>query len=106
MNNTEPIIYNVTTMVSNTIVPAWIEWMQQQHIPAVMATNCFTHHVFAKLLDVDETEGQTFTTQYFAASNQQYQQYVQQFAAALRVETLEKWQQQIVAFRSVMQVVY
>jgi hypothetical protein len=44
MNNTEPIIYNVTTMVSNTIVPAWIEWMQQQHIPAVMATNCFTHH--------------------------------------------------------------
>jgi hypothetical protein len=34
-------IYNVTTQVSWAIHEAWVQWMVKQHIPDVLATDCF-----------------------------------------------------------------
>ncbi|HJV20436.1 MAG TPA: DUF4286 family protein [Sediminibacterium sp.] len=98
-------IYNVTTKVSHGIHAAWINWMKEEHIPAVMQSGCFTNFTFVRLLDIDEEEGPTFAVQFFAATKADYDRYVSEFAPELRQDTFNRWGNQLIAFRSLMQVV-
>ncbi len=98
-------IYNITTKVTWEINDAWLLWMKQEHIPAIMATECFTDHRFVKLLETDETEGPTYALQFFAATMDDYNRYIEVFAPALRNESGKKWGNQSIGFRSLMQLV-
>lgn len=99
------IIYNVTIKVADTIATAWLEWMQQEHIPEVIATGCFTHATVLRLLEVDDSEGPTYAIQYFAESRALYNLYIEKYAPTMRERGYVKWGDQFIAFRSVMQVV-
>ncbi|HEX2684581.1 MAG TPA: DUF4286 family protein [Ferruginibacter sp.] len=99
------IIYNVTIKVSNSISRDWLHWLKEEHIPDVIQTGCFTHAVILRLMEVDETDGPTFAVQYFAESKALYNNYIQHHAAAMRQKGFDKWGDQFIAFRSVMQVV-
>lgn len=99
------IIYNVTIKVEAAIASEWLQWMQQVHIPEVIATGCFTHAVMVRLLDIDDTEGPTYAVQYHAESKANYNRYIDKFAEELRQKGFSKWGNKFVAFRSLMQVV-
>jgi len=99
------IIYNVTIKTDSAITEDWLLWMKEIHIPEVIYTGCFTHATILRLLEIDETEGPTFAIQYHATSKAFYNQYMEQFAADMRKKVQEKWGSQLVAFRTVMQVV-
>ena len=99
------IIYNVTIKVERSIADNWLQWLKEEHIPDVIRTGCFTHAVILRLLEVDETDGPTFAVQYFAESKALYNNYIQNHASAMRQKGFEKWGDQFIAFRSVMQVV-
>ncbi len=100
------IIYNVTTKVSHTIHTDWLLWMKNEHIPSVMESGCFTKQVFVRLLEIDEEDGPTYAVQYHAASKEDYNKYLQNYAPGLREATLKQWGNQIIAFRSIMQLVH
>ena len=97
------IIYNVTTKVAAHIAAHWLVWMQQQHIPAVMATGCFTAYKIVRLLDVDDTEGPTYAVQYSAPSRAIYDRYVSTFAEELREDAYARWGNSFISFRSLME---
>jgi hypothetical protein len=77
--------------------------MKNEHIPAVTSTGCFTHTVFVRLLEIDEEDGPTYAVQYHAADKANYERYIAEFAPSLRKETTDRWGNQIIAFRSLMQ---
>jgi hypothetical protein len=99
------ILYNVTTKVSTAIQSDWLKWMQEEHIPELIATGCFTDAVVLQLLEVDDSEGPTYAVQYMAESKALYNQYMERYAAALRQKAFDKWGDQFIAFRSLMRVV-
>ena len=99
------IIYNVTVKVDAAIADAWLQWMQQEHAPALVATGCFTQFQIVKLLDVDEEDGPTYAIQYSAPSMQHYEQYKNEFAEHLQQQSTQKWGDRFIAFRTLMQVV-
>jgi hypothetical protein len=99
------MIYNVTSKIDWSIADAWVEWMQQVHIPDVVATGCFTKSQFVRLMDIDEKDGPTYAAQYYAESQQKIDEYIQQHATVLRKHTIEKWGDKFIAFRTLMQVV-
>ena len=99
------IVYNVTTKVSHAIKSDWLLWMQQEHIPEVVATGCFTHAVIMHLVELDETDGPTYAIQYHAESRADYNWYIQTFSQEMRRKVAEKWGGQLVAFRTVMHIV-
>lgn len=99
------IIYNVTIKIQQSIQDAWLQWLKEEHIPGIIQTGCFTHALILRLLEVDDTEGPTFAVQYFADSKALYNNYIQNHAAAMRQKGFDKWGDQFIAFRSVMQVV-
>ena len=99
------IIYNVTVQVDNNIAHAWLQWLKDEHIPGIIATGCFTNATILRLIEVDETAGPTYAIQYHATSKALYNRYIETFAETMRKKAIEKWDDQFIAFRSVLQVV-
>lgn len=99
------IIYNVTIKITNAIHQEWLHWLKEEHIPEVIQTGCFTHANIMRLMEVDETEGPTFAVQYYAVSKGLYNNYIENHATRMRQKGFDKWGDQFIAFRTVMQVV-
>jgi hypothetical protein len=99
------IIYNVTTHVNEDIANAWLKWLKDEHIPDIISTGCFINATILRLIEVDETTGPTYAIQYHATSKILYNRYIENFAEPMRKKAIEKWGDQFIAFRSVLQVV-
>lgn len=99
------IVYNITIKIIPDIEDAWIQWQQQQHIPDIMASGLFTEYKMFRLLEQDNTEGSTYVVQFFAPSKAHYQRYMNEFAPGLQKQTFDKWGNQYIAFRTVMETV-
>lgn len=99
------IIYNVTVKVEASIADAWLEWMLNEHIPDMMATECFSDYKVVRLLEVDDSEGPTYAIQYHAESKALYNHYITKYSVNLQQKGYDKWGQRFIAFRSVMQIV-
>ncbi|MEO7982995.1 MAG: DUF4286 family protein [Bacteroidota bacterium] len=100
------IIYNVTVNVDHSIATAWLLWLQQEHIPDITGTGCFTHATVLRLLDVEDDEGVTYAVQYHTDNKARYEQYMKYFADTMRKKATEKWGSKFIAFRSVMELVH
>ncbi|MBE7175373.1 MAG: DUF4286 family protein [Mucilaginibacter polytrichastri] len=97
------IIYNVTLVVEDDIRDEWLKWMQEIHIPEVMATGKFSGYRLLSILD-SPNEGQSYCAQYYTSSVEQYNAYVEEDAARLQGALAEKFGHQYVAFRTLMEV--
>jgi hypothetical protein len=100
------IIYNVTVKPNAAMADAWLHWMKEQHIPDVINTGCFEKATILRLIEVDDGDGPTYAIQYQAVSKADYDRYIKKFADAMRKKMTDKWGDQFVTFRSVLQVVH
>ncbi|HYG15233.1 MAG TPA: DUF4286 family protein [Bacteroidia bacterium] len=100
------ILYNVTVNVEGSIHDEWLHWMKQVHIPEVMQTGKFSDYKMFKILSRQEDEtGVTYCIQYFAATMDDYFTYQTDFAPALQRKTMDKYGENIMAFRTLMEMV-
>jgi Domain of unknown function (DUF4286) len=100
------IAYNITYKILPVIETAWVAWLQQEHIPGVMASGQFTEYKFFRLLEQDEADGITYIVQYFASSLERYHAYIEKTAPLFRQKALDRWGDKFIAFRTVMEVVH
>jgi len=96
------IVYNVTTKAHHSICNNWLQWIKEEHIPDIINTGCFTHATVLQLLETDDSEGPTYTVQYFAESKALYNNYMEKHAATMRQKAFDKWGDKFIAFRSLM----
>ena len=99
------IIYNITCKVDWTVHDRWIAWVKEVYLPQMFGTTLFYHGQLVKLLDTDETDGPTYALQLYAHSIENYRL----FLTSKQTEPLRRlhnqWQQSVVTFGSVMQLV-
>jgi len=95
-------IYNVTTKIGWNINDAWIVWMMQEHMPALINTNCFIRYQLLKLHEQDDDEGPTYVAQYFTESKALYNRYIELYADKLLKETINKWGDNFISFRTLL----
>jgi hypothetical protein len=96
------VLYNVTVAVDASIHEDWLTWMQEEHIPAVMATAMFIESRIFKVL-LEKEESITYAVQYSANSIADLQQYLARYAPQLQQEVLDRYPDKIVAFRTVLE---
>ena len=96
------ILYNVTVAVDPEIHDEWYEWMRNEHMPRVVATGMFQDARMFKVL-LEKENSITYAIQYKAESISDLQQYLARFAPALQQESLSKYGQKAVAFRTVLE---
>ncbi len=99
------IIYNVTIKVDNCIAGEWLQWLKEEHIPDIIRTGCFTHATILHLVEADETDGITYAVQYHGKNKAEYDRYIDHHANELRKKGNDKWGNQFIAFRTLMEVV-
>lgn len=99
-------IYNVTTQVNWPIHEAWVKWMKEKHIPAILNSGYFTKMQFVRLLEADDSEGPTYAAQFYTESLAQYNDYLEQYAPLLRKDALASWGENFISFRSILEVVH
>jgi hypothetical protein len=99
------IVYNVTIKIGLEVAEEWLQWQMEEHIPDIMATGKFVEWKMFRLLEQDESDGITYVFQYFANSPEDFQSYADNDAPLLRARALERWGDQFVAFRTIMQLV-
>jgi len=97
-------LYNVTLILEDAAAQEWLQWMQDVHIPKVMATGMFVSNRLLKVVD-SPNEGVTYCAQYVAETLDQYNQYQQLYAPALQEQLNERYKNRFVAYRSLMEFV-
>lgn len=98
------LLYNVTSILEESIAEEWLQWMQEEHIPKVMETGKFVSYRLLRVLD-SPNEGVTYCAQYVAENIGEYLEYRDSYAPALQAEALEKFQQRALAFRTLMEYI-
>lgn len=103
--NTGEIIYNITLKVERGIEQVWLQWLIDDYAPGIITTNCFTKFTLLKLLEFDDAEGSTYALQFSTASLEDYERYRKNFAEDFQEKAFSRWQQKMISFGTVMQVV-
>ena len=99
------IVYNVTIKIEKDVADEWLRWLVEEHIPSIINTGCFTDARVLRLLETDESEGLTYAIQYYANGQENYNDYIENFAGQMRQQSFDKWGNKFIAFRSLMEVV-
>lgn len=99
------ILYNVTVAIDKQVETEWIKWMKSVHIPEVMATGQFDHYKFFKVMNTEDPESSSYSIQYFSDNMNQIKMYMAAFAPELQHKALQKFPNQMAAFRTLLESV-
>jgi hypothetical protein len=99
------IIYNVTVNIEDDVHDAWLQWMQEVHVPDVLGTGMFLENRILKVLVEEETGGTTYAIQYTCESMARFREYEEKFAPALRADAEKHFGGRFVAFRTLLETV-
>jgi hypothetical protein len=99
------VLYNVTVKVNRAAEQAWLKYMQETHIPEVLATGHFTGYRLCRLLDQPEEDDPTYAVQYECKSLHKLNHYTVHHAPALREDMNQKFKDMFVSFRTAMEIV-
>lgn len=99
------IIYNVTTNIHESVHDQWLNWMQQKHIPEILATGKFSSARLVKVLIEEEMGGTTYSVQYTTDSKETLEKYYEEDAPALREEGLRLFGDKMLAFRTELELI-
>jgi hypothetical protein len=99
------IIYNVTINVDESIHEEWISWMQEIHIPEVLATGKFIKALMSEVLVNEKLGGITYSIQYTCDSRDTLLKYYQEDAQRLRDDVYKRFGNKFGAFRTEMKIV-
>lgn len=99
------LIYNVTINVKESVKDSWVSWMIKTHIPDVLATGKFLEATMTRVLVDEEMGGITYSVQYKVKDRKTLDLYYQTDAERLRNETIKRFGNSLVAFRTELEVV-
>ena len=98
------IIFNDTVIVEEAVHQKWLKWMQDVHIPAVMATGYFTKYQILNVID-SPNEGVTFCIQYYTDSIEKFNHFYNKHLHILQESHNKEFENQFVIFNTLMRTV-
>jgi hypothetical protein len=99
------VLYNVTVSVDESVHLEWLQWMKEVHIPDVMRTGFFLENRICRIHAFEEG-GITYAVQYIAPSMADLEEYQEKHAPALQADHNTKYQNKVVAFRTVLEIIH
>lgn len=97
-------IYNVTINIDDKLHNEWLIWMET-HIADVLNTGKFISAKLTEVLVDEEMGGKTYSVQYTANTREDLDNYYKEDADKLRVESLKKFGDKMLAFRTELKMV-
>ncbi len=98
------IIYNVTINIEEEIQEEWLAWMQQIHIPEVLATQKFESALMTKVRVEEDMGGVTYSVQYSCPNQETLDAYYREDQARMQASS-DKFAGKFVAFRTELELI-
>ncbi|MDL2144037.1 MULTISPECIES: DUF4286 family protein [Flavobacterium] len=99
------IIYNVTTNIHESVQEQWLKWMQEKHIPEILATQKFSSARIVRVMIEEEMGGITYSVQYVTDSKETLERYYVEDEPAFHREALELFADKMLSFRTELEVI-
>jgi hypothetical protein len=97
------VLYNVTVGINPAKIEEWKRFMREDHLPKIFATNCFASFRMCRIID-EQADSTTLAVQYVAYSLEHLKKYNTIYAPQLQTEHMEKFGDDAVAYRSVLDI--
>lgn len=97
-------IYNVTINIEEDVHDRWLQWMNEEHIPEMLATGKFSAAKMCRVLVEEDMGGITYAVQYTTDSKQTLERYYAEDAPRLRAQS-KPFEGKFVAFRTELEIV-
>lgn len=98
-------IYNVTTNIEVSVHDEWLRWMQETHIPDVLATGKFLNAKMSQVLVEEDMGGITYSVQFTTVNKETLQKYYTEDAPRLRDDAVKRFPNKFVSFTTELQVI-
>jgi hypothetical protein len=99
------ILYNVTSNIDQSIHEQWLQWMQEKHIPEILATGKFMSAKLVRVLVEEEMGGLTYAAQYATDSKETLLKYYDHDAPKFREEGLRLFGDKVLTFRTELELI-
>lgn len=100
------VLYNVTVNIDDDVEQDWVEWMKEEHIPAIMKTGYFTEYRIMRMLsESPDATGNTYAVQYLANTLAEVETYLETDAPKLQKQSIIRYGTKMAAFRTVLEEV-
>lgn len=99
------LVYNITYAVPHEIHEEWLAWMKNIHIPEMMSIGLFSSHTILRLIEMDEQDGVGIAVQFKADNEEDYRKYITEHAPGFRLKAKMAWGEQVLGFRTLMEIV-
>ncbi len=97
------VIYNMTVKADTAVAEDCLRWMRREYIPLLMATGLFLDWRLCRLIDPPGEGGETYVTQLFLASMEDFRTYSGTHAQALETRLESRFGEACTAFRTLME---
>ncbi|MEM9143118.1 MAG: DUF4286 family protein [Bacteroidota bacterium] len=98
-------IYNVTTHIDDIEHDSWLKWMQEIHIPDVLATGKFLNAKMSKVLVQEDEGGSTYSVQFTTVDRETLEKYYKEDAPRLRKDAHRLFPNKFIAFRTELEII-
>jgi len=99
------IIYNVTINIHEDIHDQWLLWMNNEHMPDIMATGKFLSARLVRVHVDQPIEGIAFAAQYTTKDKATLERYYAEDAPKMREKGLRLWGERALYFRTELEVI-
>ena len=82
------ILYNVTNHVAPEIESQWLEWLNETHLPEMMATGVFTSALVLRFYNGFEAAETAYAIQYSANNHDDLDRFLKENKQILRKQTI------------------
>ncbi len=90
--------------MSQSLEAEWLEWTRE-HIAQVLGTGLFMDARLTKVLVEEDDASSTYSIQYKASSRKSLDLYYEKYAPGLRKQAYEKFGEQVLSFRTELEVI-
>ncbi len=97
-------IYNVTSLIDESIHEQWLEWIKPQ-MRKMLNTKCFTRAKVTQVLVKEEMGGVTYSVQYDCPSKAHLLEFYEKYADDFQRETFAKFADKVLTFATELKVV-
>lgn len=99
------LLYNVTVGIDKAAEQDWLQYIREYHIPLILQTGLFTEAKMFKVIHDQNDETISYSLQFFAASIEHLNQYLDVFAPRIVEEHRRKFLHQHVVFQTLLEEV-
>ena len=99
------LIYNTTYLVNNKRITSWLKWVEETHIPFMRKTGKFTAPQIAKVMFADDIESTSFAVQFKINDLDSLGVWSELYADDLQKEIAAIFEQEVLPFSTVMEII-